>query len=134
MSTLSVADATRSYDCKTPGCRGEAKTNRGPYTLLCAECIRTSGQRERAVDAAKAGHRTRLAAPSRDLYLAAKRVDVARGRQAKHDAALAAAIRKLQAAHRKKAEALAAAVATAERDYRLAAAALGLAPTEGGAS
>jgi hypothetical protein len=35
-----VQDATSSYDCKVPGCNGEARANRGPNAYLCPAHIR----------------------------------------------------------------------------------------------
>lgn len=35
MDATNAQHATQTYDCRFPGCTGEAKSNRGPHAYLC---------------------------------------------------------------------------------------------------
>lgn len=62
-------DATSSFDCKTPGCTGEARSNRGKYAYLCDHCIRTKKADEPAPQP-----RPRATTPTESFEQAAKQL------------------------------------------------------------
>lgn len=122
---LSIVEATVSYDCKTPGCTREARSNRGPYAYLCDGCIaadpaRTERQRERARAGAIAREANRSLGPlAKELVRAAADLDLARSK-----------VKQAESAHRRRIAPLKTMVEVAERNYLRIVDQMGLAPKE----
>jgi len=71
---MNVSGQIQTFDCKVPGCRNEAKANRGSNAYLCDEHIANRPREERRPAPSANGYLEKV----KELQVAGRRLDRAR--------------------------------------------------------